>query len=79
VNDKDLETLKQNDNRTVRIRTCDGEVMIVKVMFVSESDQDVIYDLISTTRESQYEKHDVQPAYRISFEEVESVEAIGAS
>lgn len=79
MNDKDLETLKQNDNRTVRIRTCDGEVMIVKVMFVSESDQDVIYDLISTTRESQYEKHDVQPAYRISFEEVESVEAIGAS
>lgn len=79
MKDKDLETLKQNDNRMVRIRTCDGEVMIVKVRFVSDSNQDLIYDLMSTTRESQYEKHDEQPAYRIGFEDIESVEAIDPS
>ncbi len=50
--------------------------MIAKVRFVSDLNQDVIYDLVSTTKESQYEKHDEQPVYQISFEEIESVEAI---
>src|SRR5271154_5343146 len=78
MNDRDLQTLKENDNRVVRIRTYDGESMIAKVRFVSDLNQDVIYDLVSTTKESQYEKHDEQPAYRIRFEDIESVEATGA-
>src|SRR5271170_147630 len=78
MNDRDLQTLKENDNRIVRIRTYDGESMIAKVRFVSDLNQDVIYDLVSTTKESQYEKHDEQPAYRIRFEDIESVEATGA-
>ena len=53
--------------------------MLAKVRFVSDSNQDLIYDLMSTTAESQYEKHDEQPAYRISFEDIESVEAINPS
>jgi len=76
MNDRDIQTLKENDSRFVRIRTYDGESMIAKVRFVSDLNQDVIYDLVSTTKESQYEKHDEQPAYRISFEDIESVEAI---
>jgi hypothetical protein len=73
---KDIETLKQNDNRPVRLTTCDGEVMIARVRFVSDSNQDLIYDLVSTTKEFQYEKHDEQPAYRIDFKDIESVEAV---
>lgn len=46
-----------------------------KVLFVSESEQDLVYDLISTTRESQYEKHDEQPAYSINFEGIKAVDA----
>lgn len=79
MNDQDVETLKRNDNRIVRLRTYDGEVMIVKVRFVSDSNHDLIYDLVSTTKESQYEKHDEQPAYRIGFDDIESVEAIDPS
>lgn len=79
MNDRDLETLKRNDNHLVKITTCDGEVMIARVRFVSESNQDLIYDLVSTTRESQYEKLDEQPAYLIRFDDIESVEAIGSS
>jgi len=49
--------------------------MLAKVRFVSESEQDLVYDLMSTSKESQYEKHDEQPAYLIKFEDIESVEA----
>ncbi len=75
MTDKDLRTLRENDNRIVRIKTFDGEVMLAKVRFVSESEQDLVYDLMSTSKESQYEKHDEQPAYLIKFEDIESVEA----
>ena len=79
MNDRDVETLKRNDNCLVRITTYDGEVMIARVMFVSESNQDLIYDLVSTTKESQYEKLDEQPAYLIRFNDIESVEPVGLS
>jgi len=76
MTDRDLRTLKENDNCIVRLKTYDGEVMLAKVRFVSESEQDLVYDLVSTSKESQYEKHDEQPAYLIRFEEIESVDAV---
>ena len=76
MKDKAIETLKQNDNRIVRIKTYDGEVMIARVRLVSDSNQDLIYDLVSNTRESHYEKHDEQPGQRIGFEDIESVETV---
>jgi hypothetical protein len=79
MKDKAIETLKQNDNRIVRIKTYDGEVMIAKVRFVPDSKRDLIYDLVSTTREAQDEKHDEQSALRIGFEDIESVEAVDPS
>lgn len=75
MNRKNLETLIANTDQTVRIVTRDGEAFVAKVVLVSEEDEDVIYELVSTNRESQYEKLDDQPAYRIRFEDVESVEA----
>ena len=79
MTDKDLRTLKENYNQIVRIRTYDGEVLLAKVLFVSDSEQDLSYDLVSTSQESQYEKHDEQPAYLMKFADVESVEAINPS
>jgi hypothetical protein len=76
MNAKDLEVLKANVDKTVKIKSCDGESLIGKVVFVSEEDQDVLYELVSTSRESQYEKFDQQPAYRMTFQEIESVEAV---
>jgi hypothetical protein len=76
MNQNDIELLKENDNRVVRIKTYDGEVLLAKVRFVSESNQDLAYDLVSTTKESQYEKHDEQPTYLIRFEDIEAVEPL---
>ena len=74
MTDEDLKTLRQRQNHIVRIHTLDGEVFIARVLFISDSEEDVIYGLISTSRESQYEKHDEQPAYRILFKDIASVD-----
>jgi hypothetical protein len=74
MNAKDLEVLNRNVDKVVRILTRDGESLLAKVIMVSTEDEDVIYDLVSTSREAQYEKFDQQPAYRIKFQEIESVE-----
>jgi hypothetical protein len=72
----DLELLKASIDKIVRIICYDGEIMTAKVNLVSEEDEDLIYDLISTTKESMYEKHDKQPAYLIRFKEIERVERL---
>jgi hypothetical protein len=72
----DLEILRANVDKVIKIISRDGEALLVKVVLVSDDDQDVVYELVSTTRESQYEKFDEQPAYRITFQEIESVETV---
>jgi hypothetical protein len=74
MNAQDLEVLNSNVDKVVRIFTRDGESLLATVILVSTEDEDVIYDLVSTSKEAQYEKFDQQPAYRITFQEIESVE-----
>jgi len=70
----DLQLLKASVDKLVKITCSDGEILIAKVHAVSDEDEDVIYDLISTTNESHYEKRDEQPAYVIGFRDIERVE-----
>jgi hypothetical protein len=79
VTEDDLQFLKANIDKVVKITCSDGEVLIAKVHFVSDEDQDVIYDLLSTTKESNYEKRDEQPAYLIRFQDIEHVEPLPKS
>jgi hypothetical protein len=70
----DLDILRASVDHVVRIVCCDGEIMLAKILFVFDDDEEVIYDLVSTTKESQHEKHDKQPAYLIRFKDIEHVE-----
>jgi hypothetical protein len=70
----DIEVLKANIDRRVRVHCRDGEIFVGKALFVSEEEQDLTYDLISTTKESQYEKADQQPCYLIRFQDIAAVE-----
>ncbi len=76
MNDKDLDLLRSNIDKRVRIICHDGEVIIAKVHFVFDEYEDVVFDLVWTNRESKYEKHDEQPAYAIDFKDIKSVEAL---
>lgn len=73
----DLSILKNSIDKVVKIVCFDGETMLAKIHFVSDEDEDVIYDLISTTKESQYEKHDEQPAYLLKFQDISRIEPVG--
>ena len=74
MNQHDRQVLYANVDKVVRITTHDGESLIAKIVMVSDDDQDLVYDLVSSNRAARYEKFDVQPAYRIRFEEIEAVE-----
>jgi hypothetical protein len=75
MNEQDIDTLRANDHGLVKITTWDGEILIAKVLFVSEPNQDLSYDFVSTSKESQYAKNDEQAAYLIRFADIKSIEA----
>ena len=50
--------------------------MEVAVVFVSESERDVIYDLISTNRGDRYSGRTGGEAYSTPFDDIESVRAV---
>ena len=70
----DLQLLKASIDKIVKIHCVDGEAMLAKIHFVADDDGEIIYELISTTKESQYEKHDEQPAYLMRFGDIDHVE-----
>ena len=70
----DLRLLKDNVGKHVRIFCTDGETIVAKIHVVSDEDQDVIYDIVSTTRPKRAAVHGGEPAYLVSFGEIERVE-----
>ena len=74
MTEQDLQLLKASVDKVVMIVCRDGERMLARVHAVSEEDEDVIYDLVPTTKQPQYEKHDEQPASLIPFDSIEHVE-----
>jgi len=55
----------------------DDEELIGRIVLVSEDEGDVIYDLLATNRESNYEKFDEKPGgYVTPFSEIKHVEAL---
>jgi hypothetical protein len=72
----DLLRLQNHLDKTVRIFCVDGEVVTAKLLVVSEEDEDVIFDLLTTNRQDKYEKLDKQPAYLLRFQNIAHVEAV---
>ena len=74
MTDDEVKFLKQHDQQIVRLHLKDGEVVKAKILFVSETEQDVIVDLISSTNIARYQKDDVQPAFEYLFEDISWIE-----
>jgi hypothetical protein len=73
---QDQQLWKERDHKLVRLHLNDGEIATVEVLFVSDSEQDVIVNLISSTNVGRYEKSDVQPAFQYRFEDIAWVEPL---
>jgi hypothetical protein len=64
--------LKQFLDKTVTLRMKDGEVAKVRVVFICEEDEDIIADVLHTTRPDNY--RDTSAAYTFSAADIISVE-----
>jgi hypothetical protein len=71
----DLDTLKSNIDRRVKIETVDGEQLIAKVIsvFSEESDADMFFELISTSRPELYKKTGQVGGYSLPLKDIISV------
>ena len=71
-----IDILKQSCGKRVEIRCADGEVVIADVLFVSDEDGDVVYDLVSSSRPERYTRPARDVAWSVPFGEVESVTVV---
>jgi len=68
--------LQQSIGKVVRLTRGDGEVIIAKITLVDPQDEEILFDMLSTTDESKYEKFDRQPAYQLFFSDISIVNAV---
>jgi len=66
MTEADVRILKENNGKQVGVRCMDGEIMKIKVISASESEGDVVYDLISTNKPERY-------AHLTKFDEIDTV------
>ena len=71
-----VEELCQSVDQVVRLHCADGEVISAKIEFVSEEDQDVICQVLSTNQPGKpaYEKGGIPADYLIRLEDIEQIE-----
>jgi hypothetical protein len=60
----------------VRLTRPDGEVIVAKLSLVDPLDEEIVFDMLSTTDESKYEKFDRKPAYLLYFSDILTVNAV---
>jgi hypothetical protein len=67
-----ISELKQFEDKTVKLRTNDGEVAKVRVMFVDVEYEDIIGDVLETTNPNQYS--DPKAVYTFRAADILSIE-----
>jgi hypothetical protein len=68
--------LQHNVGKVVRLTRPDGEVIVAKLTLVDALDEEIVFDMLSTTDESKYEKFDREPTYLLYFSDICTVTAM---
>ena len=68
--------LKQSVGKVVRLTRPDGEVIVAKVTLVDSLEEEIVFDMLSTSDESKYEKFDREPAYLLYFSDISIVDLV---
>lgn len=70
----EIDLLKQHiDNGIVFLQCKDGEQITARVLSVSETEQDVICDILSTSHPDRYSNGQIKDAHLIHFSEIDNV------
>jgi hypothetical protein len=54
MNAEQIERLRKNEGRVIKITCSDGELLEAKIVHVDDEHRDVIYDLVSSTKPEKY-------------------------
>ncbi len=76
MRESDIAVLQQSEDKLVRLYCTDGEQLVAKIILADMQNEEIVFELISTTDESKYEKFDRQPAYLIHFQDITSIEPV---
>ena len=71
--------LQESIGKLVRLTRNDGEVIVARIILVDAYDEEIVFDMLSTTHASNYEKFDRQPAYLLYFSDISGVNAEASS
>lgn len=71
--------LQQSIGKVLRLTRSDGETIVAKITLVDPLDEEIVFDMLSTTDESKYEKFDRAPAYLLYFSDISTVSAVADS
>ena len=72
MDEEHLQLLKSSIDRCVVLRCVDGEVIVARILFVSD-EEDIVYDLVSSNRLETYEQTGKTAAYLVPIIEVAAV------
>ena len=77
MTDLEIQLLKESVDRTVEIETIDGERLIARVLFVSQSEEydehDLLYEAVSSNKLDSYAHLENSGGYVLDFEKILSV------
>jgi len=82
MTEEEIQILKDNVDRLVKIRTKGGEELVAKVLFVAHSveddEHDLLYEVISSNKMEWYVQHQEAGGYVLDFNDVVSLNAAQA-
>lgn len=71
--------LQRSIGKVVRLTRPDGEVIVAKIALVDPFDEEIVFDMLSTTDQSKYEKFDREPFYLLYFSDISTADAMTGS
>lgn len=75
----ELTLLQESIGKAVRLTCTDGEIIVAKIDLVDPIDEEIVYEMLSTTDEYKYKQFDCLPAFLIPFNRISTVDAFAGS
>ena len=76
MKENDLQLLKSNVDKLVKVHCFDGEILVAKILVVWDEYEDISFDVVSTNRADKYEKYGPEAAHTLRFRDIAAVEAV---
>jgi hypothetical protein len=77
MTESEIQCLKSSVNKNVEIETAEGELLVAKVLFVTNDDDydehELLYQVVASSKPEFYERNKNAPSLALDFENILSV------